>query len=371
MAPPQYRIERRGTPKLHLEYGKHGNQVLATNGYFYIGDSRRVNSRRAPLWRSNRILSVDSRGVPVVFQNVCPHAGNRLVTPSLMPHTITGHPIVCSWHSLSFHDDGVIKRCGHMDLHPGMLPEKSCPQSQIHLWQGLVFELGKNTKEANDRLSSSLEFVDQEARDIFDFGQYWLKHSVADPQQADALTSMVNYLDIRHLPRHPKTLAPLVDMEKYEHVGSDHGVIQRMGFNREWLNTELGKLYQESGLPTPKYGAAWFTSPEGFMLEWYPGVIVVSQCLPDPQDPRRCTFYHDFYYHEGVSEAFIELHQLIFKQTGKEDHDWCQASTDHIWTLLAEGKGDKPWGFIDPLMENYARRYYEHAERLLRELVGR
>lgn len=372
MAPPQRSIERRGTPNLHLEYGKRWGEVLNKDGYFYMGDTRDFGTRRSPHWRPSRVLRVTEQGEPIIWRNACPHNMKQLVQPTDLPEkAYSSASISCPWHRLSLNQEGEVQRTGQMKIDIDALPEQRCSRSEHHVWQGLVFELGKNTERARQNLVESLAFVDQVAGHIFDLTHYRLMRSVTCPQKADALTSMINYLDIRHIPGHRDTLFPIVDMKDYRHWANDAGVMQVMGLRQEWLDKEeLGNMFAAADLPVPTQGAAWFTSPLGFMLEWYPGVIVVSQCLPDRQNPMRCTFHHDFFYDERMSTFYIAGHQEVFKKTGDEDDVWCGEATANLEALIEEGQGAKPWGFLDPDQENYATWYYERAEKEINALIS-
>ncbi|TXH01064.1 MAG: hypothetical protein E6P95_02560 [Candidatus Moraniibacteriota bacterium] len=391
MAPPtQSALFRRFGANFHRHYGEQWMNVLCKSGYIFMGDSRTPGTRWAPPWNPTRVLTVPYDGKPVIWRNACPHNGKRLVKATDMPVAVNfGQPLVCGFHSLSFDHVGQIRQCGHMTgVSAKELPEQRCKVSPHFVWPGqdLVFELGQNADRAKQELHASLAFVDEAGRGLFDFADYRLHCSLAVPQKADALMSIVNYLDIRHVRNHRETLAPLVDVNDYQHRASDSGagVIQFMGVNPTVLFTDLGKFYQRAELPDPEYGAAWMTTPLGWMLEAYlppHGVIVVSQCFPHPERWWECTFYHDFYYHkEHVKQyhlaadkrkTFIGEHQDIFKRTGDEDELWCGEATEYLRSLAAEGRGGEAWGFLDPGQENYGHWYYQVAEERLRELVGR
>lgn len=388
MAPPMANsVIRRYSPNFHKRYGEQWMMVLRRNGYIFMGDSRTPGTRWAPPWNPTRVLTVPYNGKPVIWRNACPHNKKRLVQPTSMPVSVNfGQPIVCGFHHLSFNQSGVIRGCGRMQLAVGALPEGHCEESRHYEWQGqgLVFELGENADRAEERLHQSLTFASEAGEGLFDFTDYVPYCSVEALQRADALMSIINYLDIRHVPSHKDTLAPVVDTNDYTHRGNDAGVIQFMGLNPNFLTKHpLGQLYVQSGLPTPNYGAAWLTTPEGLMIERYPGVLVVSQCFPHPTDPMKCVFHHLFYYHKAVlrfvdedaplgnPHLYVRAHQMVFKGTGDEDEGWCSEATADLEAMMMEGRGGEEWGFFDPDQENYGRWYYQMAEGRLRELIGR
>lgn len=380
---PSEPLLRRYGANFHRHYGERWMEVLRQNGYIFMGDSRTPGTRWAPPWNPTRALAVPYNGQPVIWRNICPHNGKRLVQPTAMPISVNfSQPIVCEFHHMSFSQTGVIRGCGRMVLSVGALPEGRCEESRVYPWQGLVFELGRNADRAEKRLRQSLAFALEEGDNLFNFTDYVPHCSVTAPQRADALMSVVNYLDILHVPSHKDTLALLVDTNDYAHRGNDAGVIQFMGLNPNFLTKHpLGQLYVQSGLPTPRYGAAWLTTPEGFMIEWYPGVLVVSQCFPHPLDPMRCIFYHLFYYHKTVLKIrnedpenpypYVREHQDVFKKTGDEDERWCSEATINLRVMTEEGREGEEWGFLEPARENYGRWYYQMAEERFCELVER
>lgn len=364
------RILRRGSPDLHRLFGERRTELLEMRGSFYLGDTARRKSQRVNRVRPMRILAIDAAGNPRIYANACLHAGKQLITPKPGLHLREGDVIQCDWHRSTYEADcGRLVRPGAMKIGVDALPESECPKSEQLVWQNrLVFELGRDVIAARGSLELALGFITQETGDIFDLRDYVLRRSVEAPQTADALTTLVNYLDIRHLGGHADTLGRLVDVTRYTHVGNPYAVVQRMGLSPSWLDgdSEWVKKYYKSGLPRDlAYGAVWVMTEGGLMLEWYPGVIVVSQCLPHPDDPWCSVLHHDFYYHERASDEFVQAHQRVFLQTGSEDEAWCSESSEHLIARIAEGLGSEEWGFLDPEEENYARWLYDRAAAAL------
>lgn len=364
------RILRRGSPELHLLFGQRWTELLEMRGAFYLGDTTRRKTQRVNRVRPTRVLAIDAAGNPQVYANVCLHGGKQLITPKSGLHFREGETIQCEWHKSTYASDcGRLIRPGVMKIPIEALPETECPKSEILVWQNrLVFELGRDVIAARSSLELALGFIAERAGDVFDFRNYQLRKSVEAPQVADALTTLVNYLDIRHLAGHADTLGRLVDIQDYTHESNPYAVIQRMGLNPTWLDgdSEWVKKYYKSGLSRDlRYGAVWVMTVDGLMLEWYPGVIVMSQCLPSASDPWCSVLHHDFYYHERASDEFVQAHQRVFHQTGNEDEAWCGEASEHLLARIAEGYGSEEWGFLDPEQENYARWLYDHVQAAL------
>lgn len=364
------RILRRGSPELHLLFGQRWTELLEMRGSFYLGDTARRKTQRVNRVRPQRILAIDAAGNPLIYSNACLHGGKQLITPKPGLHFREGEVIQCEWHKSTYAADcGRLIRPGAMKIPIDALPETVCPKSELLVWQNrLVFELGRDAIAARGSLELALDFIGREAGDVFDFRDYQLRLSVEMPQIADGLSTLVNYLDIRHLAGHADTLGRLVDISDYTHTANHYAVVQRMGLNPSWLDgdSEWVKKYYKSGLARDlSYGSVWAMTVDGLMLEWYPGVIVVSQCLPKAGEPWCSVLHHDFYYHERASDEFVQAHWKVFFQTGTEDESWCSEATDHLVMRIAEGYGSEEWGFLDPEEENYARWLYDRAARAL------
>lgn len=368
--PVSPRILRRGRPDLHLALGQRWQRELEASGSFYLGDNARRRTARVNACRPDRILAIDVAGNAMVYANHCLHAGRRLLPPSMGMHFHEGDLIRCSWHNSTYQTAcGTLQRTGVMKIAVDTLPEQSCRRSEIIVWQNrLVFELGRDASRSSERLTEALDFIRKETGDAFDFQNYRLRRTVVSPQMADMLTTLVNFLDIRHLRNHADTLGRLIDLDGYTHAANRYAVVQRMSINPEWLDddTEWVKKYHKSGLSKDLIdGAVWAMTADSLMLEWYPGVIVVSQCLPRSDDPRYSVLHHDFYYHERALDEFVDAHQAVFTKTGREDELWCGDSTEHLWERIAEGRGNEEWGFLDPEQENYADWLYRTVGKRL------
>lgn len=378
MAPPmQSTAIRRDPPNFVMQHGLRWRGLLEQRGYFYVGDTGHPGTLRVPSWRPSRVVAVDPDGEPTVWENGCRHHGLQLVPAyDTLVHLPWNHEIKCPWHAMKYGPRGEVTSPGIIRLTLDQLPEHTCPSKEILMWQGLVFELGQDPA-ARFELAGSLAYVELVAGHVFNFQDFVLKKSVRAPQvlpdgrTADAFTSTDNYLDVTHVPRHAGNLAQLVDLGSAAYTYFPEGetpdkvVVQFMRPHRDWRMTEFGQRYSDCGMPDPPCGAAWVTTRMGLMLEYYPGVIVVSQCFPHPERWWECTFYHDFYYHKLAGDRFIECHQDIFDQTGQEDLLWCSGATQHIRDRIEQGRGHEPWGFFDPRAENFGPWYSRQVRELL------
>lgn len=371
-------VARRGAPALHQFANHNWQRVVEQFGAFYMGSSSAefAGTQQVRPWRQKQVLAVSSDGEARVYSNHCVHAGKQLLSVN---HDLNFHreqTIRCPWHWVTYApSNGEIIRTGAMHINKKELSEKACRQSATHEWQELIFDLGtKDVESKRSHLAASLKFVEEVAPHLFNFSQYRLRETKTEVQRADVVTSLVNYLDIRHVPSHATTLGPLVNMREYvSHKSPDNScVVQLMGGKQQWVQSDspYARELRHCGIAVGKWAAAWVTFDFGLMLEYYPGVIVVSQCFPNKDNPWQCTFYHDFFYHESASPELIDIHQALFKETGDEDEAWCADAAFLMQERIAEGREDEPWGFIDPECENFARWFYERVQLMQTRLTS-
>ncbi len=364
MAPPMHR----GTPNLYRAFAERWSALQEQDGSFYLGPALAA-TKRAPLWRPQRGLVVGDEGIQVI-RNQCLHGMKYIINPTSnnLPQPLES-PLTCSWHHASYSHSGVLERCGAMPIQPSDLKVNVCPKFEFHEWQGIVFELGRNTNKAKERLEITLAFLEEKLGKWLRFKERVLLLSTVSCQEADFLTTLFNYLDCRHVRRgHAETLARMLDTEKYfSVVGPDGTIIQWMGFKESWFETPLGRYYQEMNWPRPEYGAIWVTLPDGMMIEiYFDQSVVVSQGFADPKDWRKCVLYHDFYYPMGTPVTFAELHRAdVFDPTGQEDEGPCSQTTANLDRAIDEGLGDEPVGFFEPIQEDRSPLFLQQVARRL------
>lgn len=371
----------RAPPALYQAYGE-WDKVMRKRGYWYVGSTDRPGRLRSPHWRPERVLTVSPSGQPTLWHNECLHAGMPLLPASeklryrRWPKREHEPAVQCPWHRMSYGPTGNALGCGAIRLKVHQLREQHCETFPVITWRGLGFELGEETGVASDELLATLQVIEEQAGEVFDFRDYRLRYSLRSPQPACALTTLTNYADCTHLVSHRSTLEPLIDLRHYKYWPQEDPlnprvpvVVQLFRLRESWKDTGWGKLHQRCGIPLPKYGAVWVTTRMGLMFEFYPGVIVVSQVFtPDPARWWECVLYHDFFYHVGTSRQLIRLHQQIFAETGFEDEEWCKGQTESLRRRIATGLGMKSWGYHDPNRENFGPWIEQEVLRLIEQL---
>ncbi len=389
---------RRGPYGLHEAHVRKIMDVLRKKGAIYLGPAYGSQpftfaTKAFPevCYHSN------GRGDVRGHTNACSHNKYPLITGEQLDQRISKQPgelTVCPFHSLAF-DLGTGNCVGYSaaTLPKGIAPtELSLKPENITVCNGFVFRLGDDDPEGVEfALREAFASVDEVFPGLFsiDAGNPSISgyefRAISEPQHADVLTGLINYLDIFHIASiHPQSLGQVCTIEGYQSLCNEHVIVQwlplknRLDPDRSRYGMEFWSALGESSFLTSPVtnellGAVWVTFRQsGLMLEWYPGVIVVSQCFPGwsddashENDPRRSTFHHHFFYEDMADEAFIRAHQDLFKVTGDEDEKFCRGTSAAIFREIERGKGDTHFGFACSQYENYATQFYVDVARLL------
>jgi choline monooxygenase len=341
---------------------------------------------RVPPWAPDLYLSArpDARSVSV-RSNLCLHWQADLLEPThpdgFLPFQ---RSILCkSHHAVYSASDGQL-------LNPqrfGQTCTQSLPEIPHLAWQGFLFRppdwqgLGQPFE-----LSTELARVTAETGDLFSARGYRLVKSIAMEQAGHWALFVLNYLDLLHVdPAHPDSLAQLCDCTQsqswpglqFEQAGADRWTaVQQVGWKRSWGQESgagwddpdhpqrgraafhrWGQIYREIK-GDPPVGAIWVTLFPQLMMEWYPGVIVMSQVFPH-SDPSRCRVFHDFYYDSELLEHpdFVAVQQVAFHVTGDEDEHMVGSMSRNLLRLARRGERRKT-GFIHPQLEDCSPMYY-------------
>lgn len=267
-------------------------------------------------------------------------------------------------------------------------------------WQGFLFkEAAWQGLKSPFSLATELARVSAETGSLFDTSGYRLMKTIDMEQAGNWALFVLNYLDLMHVdPAHAETLAQLCDCSQFRsYPGLDFSnesqaperwtAVQQVGWQKSWGegSTEgwnvpenplrakaafhhWGKIYREIK-GDPPVGAVWVTVFPHLMLEWYPGVIVMSQVFPHPSDPTRCKVYHDFYYDQALlaHPDFIAVHQVAFHATGDEDEVMVGSMSRNLQRFARQGL-NAPTGFVHPQLEDCSPFYYARLIEVLSEL---
>jgi phenylpropionate dioxygenase-like ring-hydroxylating dioxygenase large terminal subunit len=116
----------------------------------------------------------------------------------------------------------------------------------------------------------------------------------------------------------------------------------------------------------PKHGAVWMTYYPNVMVEWYPGVLVVSSLRPD--GPERCTNVVEFYYPEEIAcfeREFVEAQRAAYIETAAEDREICDRMQAGRKALWRQGRNE-----AGPYHSPYEDGMLHFHEFVQRQLLG-
>lgn len=396
----------RGPYQLHKIHGERIMEHLRKAGSIYLGPAY---GREPFTFATQAFPEVcyhsDGQGTVRGHKNACSHfkypliGGNKSVPGDKLDTFNWKHPgelTVCPFHSVSFDlGSGACKGLGAVKL-PENLDQSILDlekEDTLIVQNGFVFRLGdKDPEEAARSLRDGFTFIGDFFPGLFsiDGGDNWFGggefRSIREKQKADALTGEENFLDILHVPLiHPDSLGRLCTIDGYQSAHNDDVIVQWVPLSEQFRDDVLlsysRTFWQAIGedglLQCPRtgvpLGAVWVTFRQtGLMLEWYPGVIVVSQCFPGrsdvagyENDPRRSTFFHHFYYQVFGGEEIVDAHQELFKLTGDEDEYFCSGASSAIFNEIERGNGEKTFGFACAQYEDYASMFYRDMEKFL------
>lgn len=389
----------RGPYGLHETYGLEITDSKRRYGSFYLGPAFGSKSFTfATEAFPEACYYSNGQGEVRGHENVCSHFKHPLISGNRLDRhnwTSPGKLTTCPFHSLAF--DLRTGECKGLGL--AVLPHQ-VDQTRLHLRNevlfsinGFVFRLGEDDPfNAEEELSAGFSLVGDLFPGLFSIdgnnerisGSKFVAKSYE--QSADVLTNLVNFLDILHVPFiHADSLGRVCSIEGYRARSNEHVIVQWVPLNQSFREDReslysigfWNSLGEGSVLACPetreKVGAVWVTFLNtGLMLEWYPGVIVVSQCIPGwprrsghENDWRHSTFVHHFFYEDSASAELIEGHQKLFEVTGDEDEAYCVQTAATIFREIARGKGGECFGFACARFEDFTTLFYRKAIRLL------
>lgn len=378
----------------------------------YLGPCRQgpEGFLRVPPWASDLYLACapDSEGAQTQTQsqtqsqtqvrsNVCLHW-----QADILPVTEDGFlpfnkSILCKSHN------AVYSAASGQLLNPHLF-KQTCkhvlPEIPSVEWQGFMFkEATWQGLSSTFSLRHELARLEAETGSLFHTQGYRLMKTIEMEQAGNWALFVLNYLDLMHVdPAHADTLAQLCDcsqMRSYPglNFSADRQAperwtaVQQVGWKKSWGEGSAegwddpncaqrakaayhywGKIYREAK-GDPPLGSVWATIFPQLMLEWYPGVIVMSQVFPHPSDPSRCKVYHDFYYDQTLLEHpdFLAVQQVAFHATGDEDEAMVGSMSRNLMRFARQGL-NAPTGFVHPQLEDCSPFYYARLMEVLTEL---
>ncbi len=303
-------------------------------------------------WMGHAKVLVRSAAGVELLSNVCRHRQSILLEGR-------GHleNIVCPLHRWTYDLQGMLLGAPHFPESPRL----RLAATPLQRWNGLLFAGPAAPARALAGMDTS----------AWDFSGYRLDRVMIDEYDVNWKTFIEVYLEVYHVdPFHPG-LGNFTDCSHWHvHYGEDWSVQvaqAKAGLGRP--GTPVYRRWHEACLRhlegcTPKQGALWMSWFPGFMLEWYPNALVVSQLIP--RSPTRTTNVVEFYYPEEIAlfeREFVEAQQAAYVETALEDHEICRRMDGGRRALWTQGLEDA--GPYQSPMEDTMVHFHEWLRRKL------
>ena len=330
-------------------------RLLFDAGPNYVGHELMVpalGDYQTLAWMDHAKVLVRNADGVALLSNVCRHRQSLMLEGRGRLDNI-----VCPLHRWTYDLKGGLLGAPHF-------PESPCLKlaaTPLTHWNGLLFAGPADPARALAGMNTS----------DWDFSGYRLDRVMIDEYDVNWKTFIEAYLEVYHVdPYHPG-LGNFADCNQWHvHYGADWSVQvaqAKAGLGKP--GTPVYRKWHEVCLKhldgrTPKQGALWMAWFSGFMLEWYPNVLIVSQLIP--RSPTRTTNVVEFYYPEEIvlfEREFIEAQQAAYVETAAEDNEICVRMDRGRRALWAQGLDDA--GPYQSPMEDTVVHFHEWLRRKL------
>jgi phenylpropionate dioxygenase-like ring-hydroxylating dioxygenase large terminal subunit len=299
-----------------------------------------------------RVLVRSDRGIELL-SNVCRHR-----QAVMLGGRGNAQNIVCPLHRWTYDLQGKLLGAPHFAEQPCL----NLGRSPLQNWQGLLFSGQRDVARDLATLTGRPEF---------DFSGYMLDHVERHECKYNWKTFIEVYLEDYHVvPFHPG-LGQFVSCEALDWEFGDWFSIQTVGVHDALRKpgTPTYRIWHEQvlrryGGQTPPHGAIWLTYYPNVMVEWYPGVLVVSTLIP--RGPRHTTNFVEFYYPEEVvlfEREFVEAERAAYMETAREDDEIAERMDAGRYALMQRGDDDA--GPYQSPMEDGMQHFHEFLRREL------
>jgi len=303
-------------------------------------------------WMDHAKVLVRNAGGVELLSNVCRHRQSLLLEGRGRLQNI-----VCPLHRWTYDLTGELLGAPHFAESPCV----RLASTPLTRWNGLLFAGPADPAGALAGMEPS----------DWDFSGYVLDRVMIDEYDVNWKTFIEAYLEVYHVePYHPG-LGNFADCKQWHvNYGEDWSVqvaqvkagLGKPGtpVYRKWHDACLKHL----GGRTPKQGALWMAWFPGFMLEWYPNVLIVSQLLA--RSPTHTTNVVEFYYPEEIvlfERGFVEAQQAAYAETAAEDNEICVHLDRGRRALWTQGLDDA--GPYQSPMEDTVVHFHEWLRRRL------
>jgi phenylpropionate dioxygenase-like ring-hydroxylating dioxygenase large terminal subunit len=312
----------------------------------------RIGDYQTLAWMDHAKVLVRNAGGVDLLSNVCRHRQSIMLEGRGRLENI-----VCPLHRWTYDLKGELLGAPHFAESPCV----KLASTPLTHWNGLLFAGTADPHAALAGMDTS----------DWDFSGYVLDRVMVDEYEMNWKTFIEVYLEVYHVdPYHPG-LGNFTDCNQWQvHYGADWSVQVVQAKNglgkpgtpvyRKWHEACLRHLDGRA----PKQGALWMTWFPGFMLEWYPNVLIVSQLIP--RSPTHTTNVVEFYYPEEIAlfeRELVEAQQAAYVETAKEDEEICRRMDRGRRALWQQGLNET--GPYQSPMEDTMVHFHEWLRRKL------
>lgn len=233
----------------------------------------------------NRKILVEKQGSYYLANNVCPHQGSLILADR-------GFDLTCQYHGWSWNDQGEPISAGTTRL---------CNSTKIVM---------KPTVTINGLLF--LENHDLSAINGIDLTHMQLIRERVDTVAADFKNIIDVFLDVDHI--------PIVHHGLYDSIGIGNTDIQWV--YHDWGNLQLvektseySSEFRSTLLGDEKLAAAWITIYPYTMIEWQPGAMFITVCVPNNDSTDVVVYkYKDLRYNDHNWQLNDDIWEKAWQQ---------------------------------------------------------
>jgi phenylpropionate dioxygenase-like ring-hydroxylating dioxygenase large terminal subunit len=306
---PKINIDRWFSQEVHEEELKHlfnAPNLLKYSGHELIVPNN--NDYWVPPQLDNRWIVVNKDGKTELVSNVCLHRQAPIVEGKGNSAFFT-----CKVHCWNYNNKGKLRSAPLFNDVDGELEKK-----ELYNWNGLLLQGGV----------PGFTLKDAGVDDIVDFSKYHYAFTDTLEQDYNWKSFSEIYLENYHIFAIHPGFNGFVDCNNQSWFMHESGSVQRVGM-KETLDTIAGSKcfedYQKLLLKAfegrmPRLGAVWIYLYPNIMIDWYPGVIVVSTI--HPVSPQKCVNLVDYFFETEIYEKcpeFFEASKVMYDEVAVED----------------------------------------------------
>lgn len=301
-----------------------------------------------------RVLVRNRDGKVELLSNVCRHR-----QAVMLNGRGNAAQIVCPLHRWTYDLKGELLGAPHFPQNPCL----NLGRTPLVNWNGLLFE-------ASER-DIHKDLAGLGTSRLFNFDGYRFDHVEVHECRYNWKSFIEVYLEDYHVvPFHPG-LGNFVSCDDLTWEFSRDYSVQTVGIHKE-LSKPGSPTYRKwhdavlsfHGGKQPEHGAIWMLYYPNLMLEWYPGVLVVSWLIP--RGPQHTTNIVEFYYPEEIAlfeREFVEAERAAYMETAAEDDEIAERMDAGRKILFDRGVSEE--GPYQSPMEDGMRCFHEYLRSRL------